>query len=291
MGAPTRPTPAGQRSIDPFHPERVDGKKLTAVTLLTAGGLTGTYLSLVKPWWSGQKQGFHVKYDWWENRWLEVDKIGHFYANIQIVRGTARLFEYAGVSRKWALGIGFFNSTALYTAFELTDAGFADWGFSVPDYVANIIGAAYPIAQELWKPLRQIHFKISYWPSRYYKSDRYADTPGFQRFDRYTYPVGDYDGMTYWISAPLRPILPGSLARKCPAWLNVALGYGAANLPQDNPAVKFRQYYLALDLNTQALPGQNPFWREAQSILQAIHFPAPAIGWSEQGWRFFLVYF
>ncbi len=271
--------------------EHLSKKRLYLVSGVTFLGMTATYIAHIKPWWSGKKQGFRFKFDWVNNYWLEIDKFGHFYANMQLTRLTATMFRFAGVSYRKSLWIGAGNSLLLYTAFELTDAGFADWGFSVPDYVANILGAGYPLLQEYAPLFRHFQFKMSYLPSRYYKSDRYAATPGFIDYQAYPYPAGDYDGMTFWLSADVDWLLPHSVKPFWPDWLNIAVGYGAENLPQANQALKNRLWYIGLDYNLVKLPSRSPFLKSIKSLLNAIHFPAPAIRVDGSGHVAYVVYF
>ena len=255
--------------------------------------LAGVYAAHIKPWWSGQKTGMRFKFDFYNNYWLEMDKFGHFYANIQVAKLSAALFQFAGVSRRRALWIGFGNTTLLYTAFELTDAGFQDWGFSVPDYIANLLGASYPLAQEYLPVLRHFNFKISYFPSKYFRNEKYRKSPGFIRYEPYHYVAGDYDGMIFWLSADVDWLLPNAVKPFWPDWLNIAIGYGAANLPQANRELKERQLYIALDYNltsgtTEASPraglsGKGALLRKLKSVLNAIHLPAPAIRITSDG--------
>ncbi len=257
--------------------------RLYLVPGVSIAGMAGVYAAFIKPWWSGEKQGFRIKFDWINNYWLEMDKLGHFYSNIQATRLSAAMFQFAGVSRKKALWIGFANSTLLYTAFELTDAGFADWGFSVPDVVANLLGAFYPIAQEYYPLLKHFNFKMSYAPSKFFQNPDVADTPGFINYHPHQYLVGDYDGMKYWLSTDVNWMLPSNLKSVWPDWLNIAGGYSAYNLPQANHAIKERRFYISLDCNLEKLPGNSSFLKTLKSILNTIHLPAPAVHFSSHG--------
>lgn len=261
----------------------INKKRLALVSGVTGAYLSGVYMAHVGPWWSGQKKGFHVKYDWYKNYWREMDKFGHFYGNIQITRLSAASFRLSGISPRASKWIGFGVSTIFYTALEVTDAGFADWGFSVPDYVANLLGAGYPLLQDYQPLMRHFNFKISYWPSRFYNNFDSRPDPRFYRYEPYTYATGDYDGMTFWLSADVDWLLPEKVRPLWPDWLNIAVGYGAANLPQSNPDPKYREFYLALDYNTDFLPGDNMVMNALRSVLSAIHLPAPSIRWTSQG--------
>jgi hypothetical protein len=251
-----------------------------------------TYQAHIKPWWSGKKSGFHFRFDWYSNYWREMDKFGHFYCNMQLTRLTAWAFRWAGVSRNSALWLGFANSMLLYTSVELTDAGFSEWGFSVPDYVMNLLGASYPLLQEYLPEFQHFNFKISYWPSQYLGNEEAGKQPGFIIYEPYQYPTGDYDGMTFWLSADVSWMLPSTLKPYWPEWLNLAVGYGAKNLPQANPAFKYREFYLALDYNiNRLLPAEGGFVGVLKSVLNAVHLPAPAIRFSRVRGPEFLIKF
>lgn len=270
-------------------------KILNKDRLYTVFGLTGvfaagTYAFQIQPWWTGKKTGFHLRYDWYDNYWKDMDKLGHFVANIHLTRLSAESFEWAGIERRKALWLGFTNSTFLYTAFELTDAGFEDWGFSVPDFVANLLGAGYPILQEHFPVLSHFNFKWSYWPSIYFQNDEPKNKPGFKNYETYEYLLHDYDGMTFWLSADIDWLLPYRYKSFWPDWLNIAIGYTAKNLPQDNHALKYREYILAFDYNFLKLPGNNSVLKTLKFILNVVHFPAPAIKFGSKGITYYLFY-
>ena len=274
--------------IPAFTTSSINKQRMYLVSGFTGAWMVGSYVVHMEPWWSGEKNGFRVKYDWWNNTWLEVDKFGHFYSNIIMTEFVAASYEFAGVSRRKSLWIGALSSTILFTSFELTDAGFEDWGFSVPDYVANVLGAGYPILQDYVPLLQNFNFKLGYWPSEYYNAEDNTK-PGFINYDPYTYPSGDYDGMTYWLSANVNNLLPEGAQPYWPDWLNLAVGYGARDLPQANDAIKIRELYFGFDYNLEALPVNNPMLRNALAFANAIHFPAPAIRIDENGSRAFLL--
>ncbi|MGH1365163.1 MAG: DUF2279 domain-containing protein [Calditrichia bacterium] len=269
------------------HSSKIDKQRLYLVSGFTGAWMIGTYVVHIKPWWSGEKSGFRVKYDWWNNTWLEVDKFGHFYSNILTTEAVAASFEYAGVSKRKALWIGAINSTVLFTSFELTDAGFEDWGFSVPDYVANVLGAAYPILQDIVPVFEHFNFKLGYWPSRYYNATDNSQ-PGFINYSPYTYPSGDYDGMTYWLSADVNWMLPQAAKPYWPDWLNLAVGYGARDLPQANDAIKIRELYIGFDYNLEAINTDHALLNTLLSAANTLHFPAPAIRIDNTGNKLFL---
>ena len=257
--------------------EGINPNRLRWVIALNTAGIVGTYIYFIKPWWSGKKSRFRFKLDWWDNYWLEVDKVGHFYANAQLTRASAHSYRFAGVPRRRSLWLGAANSLILYTAFELTDANFEKWGFSIPDYLANVLGAGFPLAQEYWPSLKYFTLKIGYRPSRYYRDDTQGKRPGFIDYEPYEDIANDYDGLKYWMSMDINGLLPRFARPIWPDWLNLAIGYGAQNLPQRNRALKRRQVFVALDYNLDRLPGESAFLKNLKCVLNAIRFPAPAL--------------
>lgn len=273
---------------------RISKKRLYLVTGLNVAAGAGAFAAHIEPWWSGEKADFRVDYDWYDGYHLEMDKLGHFFLNIQVTRLSAASWEWAGISRKPALWLGALTSTAIYTAVELMDGNYNKWGFSVPDYVANLLGAAYPIAQEYFKPLRHFNFKFSYWPSEFYRNDRDLNKhrDGFMGYEPTDNWMEDYDGMAFWLSADVDWMLPEVLKPYWPDWLNIAFGYGAYNLSQWNQDIKERRWFIALDYNLECLPGDSAFMKGLKSVLNIIHFPAPTIRMTPDGdVSFYLLYF
>ena len=277
-----------QQTTDTAKPEKKG--RLKWVLALHAAGMTGTYIYFIEPWWSGKKRDFNFKMDWYNNHWREIDKFGHFFANIQLSRFSAMTYRYAGIDRRKSLWYGGASSLILYTAFELTDATFDNWGFSVPDYIANILGAGYPLLQDMMPVLQHFNFKISYRKSKYFKNEA-ANKPEFSRYKPYEYLVGDYDGQRFWLSADADALLPQHWRKFWPNWLNIAIGYGARNLPQHNSTLKRRDVYLALDFNFPATKDDPPLLFALKSLISSIHLPAPTVRFSKDGTVFYGLFF
>ena len=114
----------------------------------------------------------------------------------------------------------------------------------------------------------------------------------------------DYNQQTYWLSANLRSFFPKS---KLPAWLNVAVGYGAdgmfggfENKWKDKPGndvtrydiQRKRQYYLAPDIDFTKIKTNSKFLRTAFSFLNAFKCPAPALMIDSKGkMKVYAIYF
>ena len=234
------------------------------------------YQTLKKPWWSGQKSDFHVINDWWGNYAMEVDKLAHVYAGQCMARIAATSYRWSGMTRRQALFWGGMTSLATLTQVEVLDGFTRKYGFSTADYAANIVGAFFPLAQELWRPLRLVTCKMSYHPARF--------EPG-----TYDNLLEDYDRQTYWLAFDINGMLPRSARPYWPDWLGVAVGYGVKNAFASTDCL--REYYLALDFDPTRLELGDGWLAEFLAPLHYLHLPAPAIRFREDGTAFFALYF
>jgi uncharacterized protein YfiM (DUF2279 family) len=271
--------------------DNINDTRLYVIAGVHAAAMAGVYAAHFTAWWDQQVNDYRFVFDWYDNYYLEMDKFGHFFANIQVTKGSATMWQWAGFKRRTALWLGFLTSTVFYTGVELNDGMYDDLGFSVPDLVADFLGAAYAVAQEYYRPLKHFNFKISYWPSDFYRNDDYKNYDGFKKYEAPTSVLDDYDGMTFWLSADVNWLLPDVIKPYWPDWLNIAIGYGAKNLPQSNQSRKKREFYIALDYNLNYLPGQCPILKAAKGVLNAIHLPAPTIRITSDEVDFLFLYF
>lgn len=275
---------------------------VSPVRLGTVLGGTGAanlafYQTLKKPWWSGETSSFHFIHDWWGNYAMEVDKLGHAYSAQVLARLSAKSYQWAGFTRRQALFWGGVTSLATMTQIEVLDGFTSAYGFSTADYAANIAGAFWPLAQDVWSPLRVVTFKMSYRTHHFEE----AVAPNI---------IEDYNRQTYWLAFDINAMLPREARRYWPDWLGIALGYGVHNaftyntyreyhttrpsrtyLYTQEPARLMREYYVALDIDPTRLVPENSRLAELIAPLKYIHLPSPAIRLRADGTRFFALYF
>lgn len=262
---------------------------------LVAGGhivaYGGSLVALSTMWYSKQpRSSFHFFDD--NSEWLQVDKVGHFYTAYEVGRMSHALWEWAGLDNKKAAWIGGMSGLAFQTIIEVLDAFSDEYGFSVGDYAANATGTALFISQQLgWKEQR-FKLKFSSLPRSYASADlkqRADDVYGPSFAEKL---LKDYNHQTYWLSADIKA-LTGS--QKWPAWLNIAIGYGAdgmfgartniARYPDyvfdrsDIP--RRRQWYLSPDVNFSRIKTRKKGVRTLLFLLDALKFPAPALELSQ----------
>ena len=238
--------------------------KLTKATMTTAvlGANFIYYKSLEDVWWNGKVTRFYLRNDWYRNYALDQDKFSHFFAAQFLARQWATLFEIAGWQRNQAHLLGSFSALFTGTMTEILDGFQYRFGFSTPDFIANINGAFFPYVQEVYPPLRNLKFKISYQASPYFLSG------GIDRFE-------DYDGMTFWWCFNFRNIMPENIKKKIPKFLAIALGHGVKNV-WTGPN-RSRELYLALDFDFGFLKVKNSFLQYLLNLVDQIHLWAPTI--------------
>ena len=106
----------------------------------------------------------------------------------------------------------------------------------------------------------------------------------------------DYNALTWWLS-----FNPKSFNEKSrvPAWLNIAVGYGADNMfggynnewPTNKPEFflsktdvpRYRQFYLSLDLDLSRLKTKSKFLNTLAKTFNFIKIPAPTLEFNTLG--------
>jgi len=242
------------------------------------------YETLKKPWWSGEKSGFHVINDWWGNYAMEVDKCAHAYAGQSMALIAAQSYQWSGMTRRQGLFWGGVTGVAMLAQVEVLDGYTRRYGFSTGDFAANLVGAFYPLAQEVWDPLRLVTLKMSWHPRRF-EDTGYDHNPSPPNL------LEDYDRMTYWLALDINGMLPAGVQRYWPDWLGVALGYGVKNAFSQCEGDRMRECYVALDLDPTRANLGNGWLARALAPLHYIHLPAPAIRFRGDGTKSFALYF
>lgn len=219
-----------------------------------------------------------------------MDKLGHVWASYNSGRASTAMWKWAGVESKKATWIGGLSSTLYLTVIEVLDAHSSKWGWSWADMGANLFGSGLYISQQLGWREQRIQFKFSF----HHKN--YSDPMLKQRADELfgeswtERMLKDYNGQTYWFSLNLRSFFQES---SLPAWLNVALGYGADGMfggfenkwsdgdpgsPIDRTDIKrYRQWYLAPDVNFSKIKTNSKAVRVLFAALDVFKFPSPSL--------------
>jgi len=175
------------------------------------------------------------------------------------------------------------------TTIEVMDGFSTEWGFSIPDFTANVLGtSSFVLQQKLWGEQR-IRMKTSASPINYakrygdpYFTERANDLYGSGFLTRY---LKDYNAQTTWLSFNVASFAPKS---QLPKWLNIAVGYGAENMfggytnptrvgQSDQDIRRYSQFLISLDVDLSKVEAGSPFTRTLLDILNVIKVPFSTI--------------
>ncbi len=237
-----------------------------------------------------ERTGFHFFND--NHEWKQMDKAGHAWSAFHQSRVGIDLLRWAGLPDKKAIVYGGLLGVVLQTPIEVFDGYQAGYGASVGDLVANSVGSAAVVAQELaWREIRIM-------PKYSFRTTPYAAMrPHVLGSNLAEQALKDYNGQTYWLSVDVGAFL--APAHKYPRWLNLAVGYGAEEMVYNHGPTNrslglhaYRQFYLSPDLNLLHFKGRSKVLNTALYVLSIIKIPAPTLEFnSRQGLKFHPVYF
>lgn len=300
---------------DSLHDTKVNFSKRKKV-FWTAGitGYTAMATGLYFAWYDNYDQSsFHLFNDW--DEWQNVDKAGHVYSAYLQSSLIYDLGRWAGYNEDKALLISSVASLWGQLNIELMDGFSTDWGFSLADMGANVLGTSlFYVQQKVWKEQR-LQLKMSYWPVKHSRAtfpsengllttsnyDRSVNLYGAGGIERL---LKDYNGQTIWISANLSSFFPNA---GLPKWLAIAGGYSAKHLyggfsnewDIDNQNFildsqlypRTSQFVLAIDYDLSKIKHSTEFGKALFKVLNIFKFPAPGLEYNKQdGFRFRLVF-
>lgn len=263
---------------------------LGAGMALTYGG---SFIFLNEAWYKGYpRSSFHSFNDGGE--WLQMDKIGHSWTAYHSARLNSALWHWAGLNHQQSVLAGTGISLGYMLSIEYLDGRSAEWGWSWPDVAADIFGGSLFAAQALTWREQRISIKFSSFQKHYEAGA--VDTRARNLFGKGAAErlLKDYNAQTYWLSGNVKSLFN---VPSFPAWLNIALGYGAdgmlggyenvardkeGNISFNRPDIKrFRQLYIAPDIDLTRIKTKSRFLRSAFFVLNSFKFPAPALELSQ----------
>ena len=251
------------------------------------------------------RESFHFFNDLKE--WEGVDKAGHMYSSYTQTDILFDIFQWAGHDRNKALNRATIWSFCYQSTIELMDGFSSDWGFSVADITANLLGNSLFIAQEkLWSSQR-IRMKMSAFPKSYSTDPINSETGLFstslksRAYALYgsSWPerfLKDYNAQTIWLSTNPKD---WNKDLKWPQFLSLAIGYGADNmyggfynrweindenfiLDQDLYP-RHKQFLIAMDYDLTKIKTKSLPLRSLFKVLNAFKWPAPALELKSNG--------
>ncbi len=269
-------------------------KRFIAMSAGGAAAYAAVVTGLNRYWYAHyDRVPFHVFDDGAE--WLQMDKVGHVYTTYFESRWAMHAFRWCGIRQPHAAAYGALTGFLMQATIEVLDGFSEKWGASPTDLLCNAAGAALVFGQQLAWHEQRLCLKFSTQQKNYSADLTQRATELFGN----TLPqriLKDYNGQTYWLS-----VNPASFVQQkpawLPAWLNVAVGYGAEGLlggtentwQADNLMVdrndvhRLRQYYLSLDVDLSRIATRSAFLKTVFELLNILKVPAPALEWTNNG--------
>jgi hypothetical protein len=281
----------------------LQNKRVPFITTMNVVGYGTSLIIFNNTWYKNYpRTSFHTFND--SKEWLQMDKVGHAWAAYNTGRASTAMWKWAGLSNKKATLIGGLSGTVYLTVIEILDGHSSKWGWSWADMGANLFGSGLFIAQQLSWQEQRTQFKFSFHRKNYGEqmlNNRADDLFGNSWKERM---LKDYNGQTYWLSSNLKSFFPES---NLPAWLNVALGYGAEGMfggfenkwtdgdpgfPVSRTDIKrYRQWFLAPDINFSKIRTNKKGLKTLFAFLDAFKFPAPSIEFSNGRFKAHSIHF
>ena len=274
-----------QQRIDAFltPADSLHISRRTAVVVSEIALSATALVGLSQLWYADYpRSDFHFIDD--ANEWQQLDKAGHVFSSYHLGRFSAEALAWSGVSKKDQLLYGATYGFAFLTAVEVLDGYSAQWGASWSDVAANAAGTALYVSQELCWNEQRIIPKYSFHTTAYA-----AQRPDLLGSSLSEQLLKDYNGQTYWLSVNVQSFIK---TKSIPAWLNVALGYGAEGMLSADelspisslsPTTRRRQFYFSLDVDLSRIKTKSHVVKTICSVFNTIKIPAPTIEFGASG--------
>jgi hypothetical protein len=237
--------------------EKQDQEFWTRGKIASAGAVGGAYTALTVwayfAWYHNKPRNLYFKVNgdglFGVNTYAGgSDKLGHFWSNHMVSRGTSEMLIAGGWKPLPASLIASGLSASFFAFVEVKDGYYYE--FSTGDLTANIGGAALSVLM-INRPEvdRLLDFRVDYWPTPEYR-DGFGD--GDVNF------AEDYSGQTYLLATHLSGI-PGVTDSKWTRWaryVDVVGGFQSVNYkpePADMDAVPSQHLFLGAAFNVQTL--------------------------------------
>jgi len=278
------------------YPDSLNKKRRNSVIITEALGTISSLAMLNEVWYKNYSTGsFHFFNDGKE--WMQVDKMGHAMTSYYVGIAGIEALEWSGVKKKKATIWGGSLGLLYLTGVEFLD-GYSDkWGFSGYDMLANSSGAAIAISQNLLWNEQRIKLKFST-----HQTEFAALRPNLLGSNFSERILKDYNGQTYWLSINIKDFLKED--SKFPAWLNVAVGYGAEEMvtgnidadwcltnPICNDLNRYRQFYLSFDADLSKIEYKRKFFKLLFGSFGFLKFPAPTLEFNKNRLKGHLFYY
>ncbi len=266
-------------------------KHNTVFSIVTIGAGATAFIGLNELWYKDYpRSSFHFFND--SKEWMQMDKFGHAFTSYQIGRNFYNTLRTGDSNRNKSIFLGGASGLLYLTGIEILDGKSKQWGFSNSDMIANTFGYFLFASQEYFLQQQFISMKFSYQKSAF--ANLRPETFGRNFQQRL---LKDYNGQTYWFSAPLS--LNHAHTKRFTKWLCISIGYSIDenvyadnNINSVNNFHATREFFFSFDADLNRIEWRRKWMKKIASVINFIKIPSPTIGIRSDGKvRFYPVYF
>ncbi len=258
-------------------------KKHNAIfSSLSIGASATSFIGLNSLWYKDYpRSNFHFFND--SKEWMQMDKCGHAFTAYQLGRNFYNTLITSDSNRNRNIFLGGASGLIYLTSIEILDGKSTQWGFSKSDMVANTFGYFLFASQEYFLQQQFISLKFSYHKSAF--ANVRPETFGHNFQQRL---LKDYNGQTYWLSAPLS--LNRSNTKRFTQWLCISFGYSIDenvfadnNINSVNNFQATREFFFSFDADLNRIEWRRKWMKKIASVINFIKIPSPTIGIRSDG--------
>jgi hypothetical protein len=257
-------------------------KHNTTISSLAIGVSGTSFFALNSLWYKDYpRSNFHFFND--SKEWMQLDKCGHAFSAYQLGRNFYNTLITSDSNRNRNIFLGGASGLIYLTSIEILDGKSAQWGFSNSDMLANTFGYFLFATQEYFLQQQFISLKFSYQKSMF--AELRPETFGRNFQQRL---LKDYNGQTYWLSAPLS--LNRTNTKRFTQWLCISFGYSIdENLYADNNINSVnnfhatREFFFSFDADLNRIEWRRKWMKKIASVINFIKIPSPTIGIRSDG--------
>ena len=258
-------------------------KKHNAIfSSLSIGASATSFIGLNSLWYKDYpRSNFHFFND--SKEWMQMDKCGHAFTAYQLGRNFYNTLITSDSNRNRNIFLGGASGLIYLTSIEILDGKSTQWGFSKSDMVANTFGYFLFASQEYFLQQQFISLKFSYHKSAF--ANVRPETFGRNFQQRL---LKDYNGQTYWLSAPLS--LNRSNTKRFTQWLCISFGYSIDenvfadnNINSVNNFQATREFFFSFDADLNRIEWRRKWMKKIASVINFIKIPSPTIGIRSDG--------
>jgi len=249
---------------------------------IAVGASVSSFVGLNTLWYKDYPQSkLHFFND--SKEWMQMDKLGHAFTSYQIGRNFYNTLQTSDSNRNRNIFLGGASGLIYLTSIEILDGKSSQWGFSKSDMLANTFGYFLFASQEFFLQEQIISLKFSYQKSTY--ANQRPETFGRNFQQRL---LKDYNGQTYWISAPLS--LNRKNTKRFTRWLCISFGYSIDenvyadnNINSVNNFHATREFFFSFDADLNRIEWRRKWMKKIASVINFIKIPSPTIGIRSDG--------